>query len=78
MESVQHSPLCHFIFQNIVTRGSDYSQGFRLEIGFIDQFNTQLVTTINYSTLANHRASQITTAHVKSFQSVVSSSVFPW
>jgi hypothetical protein len=56
---------------------SDYRWGFGLEIGFIDHFNTQLVATLNYIAIANLHTLQINTAHAKSFQSVVSSSVIP-
>jgi hypothetical protein len=42
-----------------------------LEIGFIDHFNTWLVTVLNYSAIANLHTSPITTAHSKSFQSAV-------
>jgi hypothetical protein len=51
---------------------------FRLQIGLIDHFNTQLVTTINYRAIADLHNLQITTAHAKSFQSVVSSPAIPW
>jgi hypothetical protein len=44
-------------------------RGFGLEIGFIDHFNTRLVTTLNYSAIADFNILQITTAHAKSFQS---------
>jgi hypothetical protein len=57
---------------------SDYRQDFGLEIGFIDHFNTRLMTTPNYSAIANLRTLQITTAHAKCFQSSVSSPVVPW
>jgi hypothetical protein len=42
--------------------------GFGLEIGFIDHVNTGLVTTLNYSTIANLHTLQITKAHAKSFE----------
>jgi hypothetical protein len=51
--------------------------GFGLETGFIDHFKTRLMTTLNYSAIADLHTSQITTAHAKSFQSAVSSPVFP-
>jgi hypothetical protein len=54
---------------------SDYRWGFGLEIGFIDHFNTRLMTTLNYSAIADFHTLQITTAHAKSFQSVVSAPV---
>jgi hypothetical protein len=41
---------------------SDYRRGFGLIIGFIDHFNTQLVTTLNYSAIAYLHNSQITRA----------------
>jgi hypothetical protein len=53
-------------------------QGFGLEIGFIDHFNTRHVTTINYSVIANFHALQITTAYAKTSMSAVPSLVVPW
>jgi hypothetical protein len=50
----------------------DYRWGFGLEICFIDQFDTWLVTTLNYSATADLHTLQITTAHAKSFQFAVS------
>jgi hypothetical protein len=38
---------------NIVTRTSYSRRGFGLVIAFIDYFNTQLVTALNYSSIAN-------------------------
>jgi hypothetical protein len=52
--------------------------GFGLGIGFIDHFNTRLVTTLTYSAIADLHTLQITTAHAKPFQSAESSSVVPW
>jgi hypothetical protein len=49
-----------------------------LENGFIDHFNTWLVTTPNYSAIANLHTLQITTAHAKCFQSSVSLPVVSW
>jgi hypothetical protein len=46
---------------------SDYRWGFGSEFGFIGLFNTRLVTTINYSAIADLDTQQITTAHDKSF-----------
>jgi hypothetical protein len=43
-------------------------QGFRLDIGFIDHFNTQLVITLNYSAIAHLHTLQFTFTHSKSFQ----------
>jgi hypothetical protein len=57
---------------------SDSRLGFGLEIGLIDHFNTRLVTTLNYSAIANLRTLQITRAHAKPFQSAVPSPVVPW
>jgi hypothetical protein len=37
-----------------------------LEIGFIDHFNTHLVTTLKYSVIADLHTLQIITAHTKS------------
>jgi hypothetical protein len=54
------------------------SMGFGLEIGFIDHFNTRLMTTLKYSAVADLHTLQITTAYSKSFQSTVSPSVIPW
>jgi hypothetical protein len=66
-------------FQKILSRDGVWLQTvFWLQIEFIDHFNTQLVTTINYSTIANLHTLQITRAHSKYFHSVVSSSIFPW
>jgi hypothetical protein len=45
----------------------DFRRGFGLEIGFIDHFNTRLVTTLNYSAVADLHNSQITIAHAKTF-----------
>jgi hypothetical protein len=57
---------------------NDYRRGFGLEIGFIDHFNTRIVTTLNYSAIANLHTLQITTARPKPFQSAaVSTSRFP-
>jgi hypothetical protein len=60
--------MCVYVY--IVTR-SDYRRGSGLEIGFIEHINTWLVTTLNYSAIANLHDLQITTAHITSFQSVV-------
>jgi hypothetical protein len=40
---------------------------FGLEIGFTDQFNTQLITTLNYSAIANFPTLHFTRAHAKYF-----------
>jgi hypothetical protein len=49
----------------------DCRRGFGLEIRSV-HFNTRLVTTLNYSTIAFLHILQISTAHGKSLQSVVS------
>jgi hypothetical protein len=49
-----------YIYIYIVTRRSDSWQGLGLEIGFIDHFNTRLVTTLNYSAIADFHTLQIT------------------
>jgi hypothetical protein len=49
-----------------------------LEIGFIDNFKTRLVTTFNYSAIADLHTLQVTTVHARPFQHVGSSSVVPW
>jgi hypothetical protein len=41
-----------------------------LGIGFIDHFSTKLVSTLNYSAIANFHTLQITTADAKSFLAV--------
>jgi hypothetical protein len=46
---------------------------FGLEIAFIEHFNKFLVTTLNYSVIADLHNLQIITAHVKSLQSAVTS-----
>jgi hypothetical protein len=69
---ILHSSLPYILSCAWVTR-----RGFGLQIGFIDHFNTRLVTTLNYSTIADVHSLQITTAHAKSFQSV-SSPVVSW
>jgi hypothetical protein len=53
----------------------DCQRGFRLETGFIDHFNTQFMTTFNYSVIANLHTLQMTTIHAKTFHSGVSSLV---
>jgi hypothetical protein len=57
----------------ILLRDSDYICGFGLVIGFIDHL--QIVTTSNYSVIANSHTLQFTTARAKSFQSAMSSPV---
>jgi hypothetical protein len=50
---------CHVLW-------SDYRGIFGFNIVFIDHFNTRLVTTLNYSAIANLQNSQIIIAHAKS------------
>jgi ethanolamine utilization microcompartment shell protein EutS len=52
--------------------------GFELVIGFIDHFNTRLVTTLNYSAIADLQNLQISTAHAKYFQFAMCSPVVSW
>jgi hypothetical protein len=42
-----------------------------LQIGFIDQFTTRLLITLNYSAITDFYILQITTAHGNSFQSPI-------
>jgi hypothetical protein len=53
--------------------GCDSRRDFGLEIGFIDNVNTQHVITLNYSVIANFHTLQTTSAHTKSLPA---SSVF--
>jgi hypothetical protein len=57
------------IWRHIFTCVDDYRRGFGLEIGFIDHFNTRLVTTLNYSAITYLHTLQITTAQSKPSQS---------
>jgi hypothetical protein len=50
--------------------------GIGLVIGFIEQL--QIVTTSNYSAIANPHTLQFTTAQTKYFQSVLSLPVVVW
>jgi hypothetical protein len=60
------SSLCSFLQRCIVW--SDYRRGFGLDIRFIDNLHTQLVSTNNYNSLTELHTSNITvpTAHIKS------------
>jgi hypothetical protein len=51
---------------------------FVLDIGFIDPLYTRLGTTSNYSAIATHCYSQITTALANIFQPAVSSTAVLW
>jgi hypothetical protein len=51
---------------------------FGLVTGFIAHLNTQLVTTSNYSAIADSHTLKFITAHTKSSQSAVSSSAVAW
>jgi hypothetical protein len=48
----------------------DSRRGFGLQIGFIDNFNTRLVTTLIIALSLIFHTVQITTTHAKSFQFV--------
>jgi hypothetical protein len=60
---------------NTVACMSEYRRGFGLDFGFIDHFNTALVTTLNYSAIANSTPNKITLCL---FQLVVYSLVVAW
>jgi hypothetical protein len=45
----------------------DYRRGVALEIGFIDHFNIRLVSTLNYSTIADLHNLQIARAQILVF-----------
>jgi hypothetical protein len=60
----------------IFTCMSDSRWGFGLDTGFIDHFNTQLVITLNYSTITNFHTLNKSLEHMLSlFQPAVSSFV---
>jgi hypothetical protein len=46
---------------------SDYRRGLDWWIEFIDDLSTQLVTTPNYSAIADRHTLQFTRAHTKTF-----------
>jgi hypothetical protein len=50
----------NFFHNHIFTRMSAPSAGFGLEIGFVDHFNTRLLTTLNYRVIADLHNLQIT------------------
>jgi hypothetical protein len=56
----------------VVTCYSDPRQDFGLEIRFTDHFNTRLVTTLNYSAIADLHTLQITRPHTLSLSSLCS------
>jgi hypothetical protein len=60
---------------NIVTCMSDSRRDFGLDIGFIDQFNTRLVITLNYSAIELYKSLEHT---LSLFQPAVSSLAFAW
>jgi hypothetical protein len=45
----------------------DYKRSFGLENEFIGHFNTRLLNTLHYNTIADLNTLQITTAYAKSF-----------
>jgi hypothetical protein len=47
---------CHVVWSN-------YRLGFGLNIGYIDHFSTQLVITLNYSTISYFHTLQVSRAH---------------
>jgi hypothetical protein len=58
---------------------SDCKQGFGLDTGFIDHFNTQLVIPLNYSAIANFHTLNKSLVHTLSlFKFAVSSLVVAW
>jgi hypothetical protein len=57
------SMCCLAFLDSVVAIMSDCRRGFELEIGFIDHFNTRLVTTLNCRAIADFHTLQITTAH---------------
>jgi hypothetical protein len=68
----------HILFTKLRQRLSEFSyiyrhvyvcdcrRGFGLDIGFIDHFNTQLISISNYSAITNLHTLQITAANTKS------------
>jgi hypothetical protein len=56
--------MCMYVYIYIVMWQSDYRRGFGLEILFIDYFNTRLVTTLNYSAIADLHTLQNTKSAV--------------
>jgi hypothetical protein len=68
-----HSGFVWSTRQHIVACMCDSRRGFELDTGFVDHL--QVVTTNNYSTVANSHTLLTTTAHAKFFQPTVSSLV---
>jgi hypothetical protein len=64
----------YVIVYNTVTCWSDYRRGLDWRLDLLT-INARLVTTLNYSAIANLHTLQMSTAHAKSFQSAVSSVV---
>jgi ethanolamine utilization microcompartment shell protein EutS len=50
---------------------SNYRRGFALDIGFIDNFNTQLVITLNYSAIDDLHTLQIIVTHISVLNQLV-------
>jgi hypothetical protein len=68
-----HEQVRNILFQYTIICMGNYRRDLRLEIKFTAHFNTRLVTTLNYSAIADLHTLQITTAYVKSFYSVFTS-----
>jgi hypothetical protein len=68
---MQYTTITPFVNTVYVTCMSDYRRG-------LDLLTTRLVTTRNYSAIANLHTSQISTAQANSFQSALSSPVVTW
>jgi hypothetical protein len=63
---------------HIVMCTSDSRWGFELETRFIDHFNTQIVTTLDYSAITNVHTLQLTVTHILVFSVLHSSLVISW
>jgi hypothetical protein len=60
------------------TVGIGSRRRFGLDIGFVDNFNTQFVITLKHSATVNYHTLRNTTAHLSLCQPVVSLPAFPW